>query len=56
MDNNVQATRIAFSPEVVTLDNAGQMCIRDSLRIVVVQGRTDAQQQVGRADAVLRCV
>lgn len=23
MDNNVQATRIAFSPEVVTLDNAG---------------------------------
>jgi len=24
MDNNVQATRIAFSPEVVTLDNAGR--------------------------------
>lgn len=36
MDNNVQATRIAFSPEVVTLDNAGRNAEEDQGQNVIV--------------------
>lgn len=36
MDNNVQATRIAFSPEVVTLDNAGRNAEEDQGQSVIV--------------------
>lgn len=35
MDNNVQATRIAFSPEVVTLDNAGRNAEEDQGQSVI---------------------
>lgn len=35
MDNNVQATRIAFSPEVVTLDNAGRNAEEDQGQNVI---------------------
>lgn len=35
-DNNVQATRIAFSPEVVTLDNAGRNAEEDQGQNVIV--------------------
>lgn len=49
MDNNVQATRIAFSPEVVTLDNAGRNAEEDQGQNVIVTLNPKARRSMAGA-------